>query len=96
MRLNKPYISQYQNVHSPESTEFILTIESTIGDTLGESVNRVEVTSLTPGSVVVDMNVHTDSTATSINSVLQNAANDGRLAAIGADAQTQITAQGKN
>ena len=95
MRLNKPYKSQYKNGYSPESTALIFTIESTISDTLGELVNRVEVTSLTPGSVVVDMNVHTDSTATSINSVLQNAANDGRLSAIGADAQTQITAQGK-
>ena len=43
----------------------------------------------------MDMNVHTDSTATAINSVLLNAANVGRLAAIGADAQTQISILGE-
>ena len=77
----------------------ILTIESTITDvlrgSLGQAVNSVEVTSLEPGSVVVGMDVHTDSSGGYIKDVLQKAVEDDRLASLGADTRSEITSQGR-
>ena len=46
--------------------------------------------SLTPGSVVVGMHVHTDASTANINSAIQMAVDDGSLSALGVDPQSAV------
>ena len=96
-RLTRKWEPGYNDMTSQQATELILDIEGAVMEVLEDkmSVQRVEVTSLSPGSVVANIDIHTTANSDSINSVIQAAISGPQLSAIGADPQATLSVEGK-